>query len=986
MSAGPGGGAGGPVRRPDVRLLPSLALAWGAAWWGTGAGSSAAGSVHVAAAGVGCLALGGLVAPVARRRHRRSAHRGAGWWSVQLRRSAPALVVALAVAGLVLAATAARCAARYRPPLPGWAADRAVAELRAHVVDDPHPVSGGRFGGPPQVALRVEAERVTGRGREVATGAPLLLLGTGAWAGVSAGQSVVAVGRLAPAEPGDDVVALLTALGPPREVIPGSWPWQVTDRLRAGLRRACEGLGPDAGGLLPSLVVGDTSRLPERLRTDLQTAGLTHVTAVSRANVAIAAGAALWLATALGAGRRARVALTAAVLVGFVVVARPQPSVLRAAAMGGVAPVGLVAGRTSRGVPVLAAAGVVLLVVDPWLSRSAGFMLSCLATGGLLLLAPLWARSLRRVLPEPLAMGLAVPAAAQAACGPVLVLLQPSVSLVSVPANLLAEPAVAPATVLGLLAAALAPVSPPAAHAVAWLGALATGWICEVAHPSAAAPFAAVPWPPGGAGALLLTLLTGVVVVATTGAVRRRGRDDGPGPPTPPDRAGRADRAGRRGRGLPAGALGLAVLLAVVAGWWAGPRLRAPGGGAWPPGGWLVAQCDVGQGAALVARSGADRAVVVDVGPDPAAMDACLRRLGVRHLDLLLLTHYHADHVQGLTGALRGRDVGTVLASPLEEPAENAAAVRSALQAVHRTVRAGWAGMSGDVGVGTPGEAPGKAAGEAAGGPWSVQWRLLEPADPPPGTMGSGATSDDGTLINEASLAYVLDVRGPAGALRVAGLGDLETDGQHRLLGELASGHAGTVAPVDVVEVAHHGSARQVPELYASLLARIGLIGVGAGNDYGHPASSALAMLRSVGTTAFRTDVDGGIALVAGPDGALTVVTSTARDPATAGGAGAGRRGRAFRRGRPLGWRAWQQQRGAGPGGRRRAPAGSPRHRPGRSRRATSPQLPSSSSSAGRTCSPSGPWPRSCAERARPTPRSPSRTWRPPATRRAGSS
>jgi len=471
VSAGPGGGAGGPVRRPDVRLLPALALAWGAAWWGTGAGSSAAGSVHVAAAGVGCLALGGLVAPVARRRHRRSAHRGAGWWSVQLRRSAPALVVALAVAGLVLAATAARCAARYRPPLPGWAADRAVAELRAHVVDDPHPVSGGRFGGPPQVALRVEAERVTGRGREVATGAPLLLLGTGAWAGVSAGQSVVAVGRLAPAEPGDDVVALLTALGPPREVIPGSWPWQVTDRLRAGLRRACEGLGPDAGGLLPSLVVGDTSRLPERLRTDLQTAGLTHVTAVSGANVAIAAGAALWLATALGAGRRARVALTAAVLVGFVVVARPQPSVLRAAAMGGVALVGLVAGRTSRGVPVLAAAGVVLLVVDPWLSRSAGFMLSCLATGGLLLLAPLWARSLRRVLPEPLAMGLAVPAAAQAACGPVLVLLQPSVSLVSVPANLLAEPAVAPATVLGLLAAALAPMSPPAAHAVAWLGA-----------------------------------------------------------------------------------------------------------------------------------------------------------------------------------------------------------------------------------------------------------------------------------------------------------------------------------------------------------------------------------------------------------------------------------------------------------------------------------------------------------------------------------
>jgi competence protein ComEC len=108
-------------------------------------------------------------------------------------------------------------------------------------------------------------------------------------------------------------------------------------------------------------------------------------------------------------------------------------------------------------------------------------------------------------------------------------------------------------------------------------------------------------------------------------------------------------------------------------------------------------------------------------------------------------------------------------------------------------------------------------------------------------------------------------------------MGDLETGGQQALLARLASGAAHLEGPADVVEVAHHGSAKQVPELYAVLGARVALVGVGAGNDYGHPAPSALSLLRRIGAETFRTDTDGAVAVVARPSGTLAVVPMRGR-------------------------------------------------------------------------------------------------------------
>ena len=65
----------------------------------------------------------------------------------------------------------------------------------------------------------------------------------------------------------------------------------------------------------------------------------------------------------------------------------------------------------------------------------------------------------------------------------------------------------------------------------------------------------------------------------------------------------------------------------------------------WPGENWQVANCDVGQGDGLVVNLGSANAIVIDVGPDPIAMDQCLRKLGIKSIPLLVLTHFHADHV-----------------------------------------------------------------------------------------------------------------------------------------------------------------------------------------------------------------------------------------------------------------------------------------------------------------------------------------------------
>jgi competence protein ComEC len=707
--------------------------------------------------------------------------------------------LALAAVALVLASTAGHSAAREAGPVRALARERAMVELVGLVTRDPVVVGGRRLDGATvRVVLRVE--EVTGRGARARVSTPVLVLGDASWQRVHWHERVSVRGTLLEAEPGDDVVAVVRPRGEPRSVAEPGPVARAAEHLRSGLREAAAPVPPDARGLLPALVIGDTSRTPPDLTDAMLATGMTHLSAVSGSNVAIVLAFALGGASLLGVRRRWRPVVAVAVLAGFVVLARPEPSVVRAAAMGTIGLIGLSRSRRAAGLPVLAAAVVVLLVVDPWLSRSYGFALSTLATLGLLLFTRSWGAAIGRRLPRPVGSwgpAFAIPFAAQAMCAPVVVLLQGSVSLVGVLANLLAAPLVAPATVTGVAAAGLAPLWPSGARLLCWLGALPALGIAKVARTCATIPGGTLPWPDGAVGALLLTGITIVLLLS-----------------------GRWWATRIRVHPVLSAAVAVLVLAA------AAPTSAVT----WPPHGWRFVACDVGQGDALVLATTPGHAVLVDAGPDPASVNACLRRLGVRVLDSVVLSHFHADHVDGLPGALAGREVREILASPVREPAYQWTEVHAWAAArgipVHDLVagnRLSWPGVSADV--------------------WWPARRIAA-----------------GSVPNNASV--VLAVR--SGPVDLLLLGDVEREAAHALLLQLRRDPAmgAQAAGFDVVKVAHHGSGNLDEGLLAELRAPLAVVSVGADNDYGHPSPRALEVLRRNGYAVLRTDQRGDVAVV----------------------------------------------------------------------------------------------------------------------------
>lgn len=838
---------GPPPPPTDLRLVPAALATWLTA--GIGIALPAATAVLVgallAAAALLVLALDraqmrrSVGACVTRRRtrelRRAPRHRGHG---ATVGASVLALTTVAACLGVVAVGMHARTAGLWGHLV----RDGATVQLEGVVRGEAAPLSAPRYDSTAGTAVRVRVEvrHVVGRGWSGRARAPVLVLGPRGWAALDVGQVVRTVGRLVPTEPGDDVVALLVVPGAPELIGVPSPTASTVAALRDGLMTATADLPADAAGLVPGIAVGDTSRVPADLGEAMRAVSLTHVTAVSGAHVAIILGVVLALTGWVRAGPRA--ALCAVALVGFVLLVHPEPSVQRAAAMGAVVVLGLLLGRPGRAMPALAASVVVLVLLDPWIARSYGFALSVLATAGLVLIAPGWAARLSGRLPGWLAHGLAVPAAAQAACAPVIILLEPAVALYAVPANLLAAPAVPPATVLGVLATLCGPWWPAGAEVLAaWAGAFAT-WIGWVARQVSTLPGASLPWPGGVGGALALAVVP-VLLVAV-------------------GRVPYARPAGwwwARGRRRIVAVSVLAVLLAGAA-----FLLLAPGRltvrllpGAALPSDWAVVACDVGQGSAVLIRSGLGSAVMVDVGPPGDAAARCLDAAGVGRIDLLVLTHLHADHVGGLEPVVSSRPVDAALVTPYDEPG---------------AARADVAAVLGSAGV--PVATPALGSGPAGGDAGAVRWDVLAPAH---GAVAA-AHGEDGTTVNDLSLA--LHLRAPG--VSVAALGDLETDGQRALASAVRRARSSDATSaslrlddVDVVLVAHHGSARQDPALARLLAAELALVSVGAENTYGHPDAGALALYAEAGARVLRTDRCGTIVVLAQ---ALETVSRCAAD------------------------------------------------------------------------------------------------------------
>ena len=323
--------------------------------------------------------------------------------------------------------------------------------------------------------------------------------------------------------------------------------------------------------------------------------------------------------------------------------------------------------------------------------------------------------------------GFAEPIAASLLCAPIIVALSGYLSITSVIANVLAAPLVAPVTILGFIAA----LAPPFAPFLIILAKIPASLITKIAYQAADFPVIHMK------NALLIMLLIAITYF------------------------------GKRY---------LILILPLILIFTFLQR--------WPNNDWQIANCDVGQGDAMVLKISPRKAVIIDVGPEPKLIDQCLRDLSIEEIPLLILTHPHADHIGGLAGAIKGRKVGRILQSAIRGEIIEAGKMRIEIL---------WPDMA---------------------------------------NHNFADNGGEGSAVNNQSIVALITT--PDFSLLTTG--DAEPDVQQLI----------TTKRVDYLKVAHHGSRFQDPRFNKSADPKLAIISVGKGNKYGHPAPSTLALFRNI--------------------------------------------------------------------------------------------------------------------------------------------
>lgn len=557
--------------------------------------------------------------------------------------------------------------------------------------------------------------------------------------------------------------------------------FKLTTKIRNDFRQVAR--NDAAGALIPGLVLGDTSLQSDEFTQQMRRVGLSHLTAVSGANFAMVAAFLFWILQFLLTKLKTRLVVVIILLILFIFLVRPTPSVLRAAVMTGVILSAKYFGQRSFGVSSLAAAVCFLILLDPIQATDPGFALSVLATAGILLLTPKIQLGLRKYLKSDLiTQAIAIPLGATVFCLPVIVLLSNQFSLVSIPSNILVAPVIAPITILGFIAAIFSPVIPTLSSVFLLVATPFSSWIVLVSKFMSTWPVITF----NQVGYFLL--IFGLFVL---GFIKRN-------------------------------KVFIAFLMVFIT------SQVLLGIFSWPGKDWHVVNCDVGQGDGLVINLGNSSAIVIDVGPDDGKMNHCLNRLKIKSIPLLILTHFHADHVGALSSVISHRELGKVWISNLAEPVSSYQQVMKILDGIQvEQVEQGDIFRLPNHGVEI-----------------RVLWPQRSVAQIPklPG---------DGSVVNNSSVGVIIDT----GKLKIFAAGDTEPGAQELIA------NSKLITQVDILKVSHHGSQYQYLPLLDQLRPKVALISVGEENSYGHPSSEFIAQLRKRGITVFRTDKSGGISL-----------------------------------------------------------------------------------------------------------------------------
>lgn len=495
-------------RRTDLRLVPSVLLAWAAAAAGHWLGPAELAvlcAFLIAGSGV-------LLYAVVRRESRRPRSR--------TRPTQRSFLATLAVAMLLSAATGAHAAIaasqRHDGPVAEAVAAHAAVVVEVDIAGAPRRLRiPGASGLADRFAVPATLRVMYADGLRVGAEAKLLVVGGSEWGHAGPGERLRTTGRLGPSAPGQDEAGVLSASSEPVLLrAPEAWQ-QGPAQLRRNFTAASARLDGKAQGLLPGMVTGDTSTLDPQVDAAMKTVGMTHLTAVSGANCSLVLGSLLLIARTLRFPRPAAAFLCVSGLGLFVLMVGPDPSVLRAALMGAVGLASVAFGRAGRGLSFLCVAVIVLLLADPALGTSFGFLLSVLATLGIVATGRRFIHWCPPAVPRWAAAGMAVPLSAQIFCGPVIVLLQPQFATYALPANVAAAALVVPVTVFGTAAVPLVPVVPAAADSLIALAGLFAAWVAGIARFFASLPGAALPWPDGVFGVFTMALFSALALAAT---------------------------------------------------------------------------------------------------------------------------------------------------------------------------------------------------------------------------------------------------------------------------------------------------------------------------------------------------------------------------------------------------------------------------------------------------------------------------------------
>ncbi len=582
----------------------------------------------------------------------------------------------------------------------------------------------------------------------------------------------------------------------------------MADRLRIRAEKALgRSMPAREAALARGFVLGQDAGIDDRTTGDFRASGLSHLLAVSGQNV-ILLGLLAWPLMALaGAPPKTRRLVIALLVLLYIPLAGGGPSIQRAGVMGIAALAVATAGRAASRLWILALAAAVTLALDPRAGLDPGWQLSFAAVIGIALLAKPLRMRLEGLTGDTgwrraLAEGAAVTLAASLATAPLIGFHFGRVPVGTVAANLMVLPAIAPAMWLGMISAAVGQLWSGLAVPFNLANSIALGMIAQVA-----AWFGRPGWAEAGIE-LSFTGLTALTAALAAGAglLLRLWRAP------PPDPAG-TGLAARRRRAL-------AVIAVLAAGWLvAGPlvsgghrrSLADP-----PPGGARIELFDVGQGDAILIRPPDAPAVLVDGGPPGGDLRGALRSAGVDRLSAVLLTHRHLDHYGGLFELFGTVPVGRFLFD----------------SAPWRLIAAARAGGARLVRVGEGGRfSPG-------GG---IRLDLLwPPPDRPAATVDPDPNSRSvGVLLTLGRFSMYLPGDGEAESVPV------------------------DPGPLDVIKVAHHGSADQGLEaLLARDRPRIAVIQTGEGNPYGHPDPETMETLRDGRVRTYRTDRDGTVSIV----------------------------------------------------------------------------------------------------------------------------